>query len=66
MSQLAWSVDVNEFRALAGISQSGGGRNAHRGTNLPQYDHRVKRWRWTEVLVSVGLTPVQNEVLDRC
>ena len=45
MSQLAWSVDVNEFRALAGISQSGGGRNAHRGTNLPQYDHRVKRWR---------------------
>ena len=32
-----------EFRALAGISQSGGGgRNAHRGTNLPQYDHHVK------------------------
>ena len=50
----------------AGRDQSvQGGRNAHRGTNLPQYDHRVKRWRWTEVLVSVGRTPVQNEVLDR-
>ena len=27
-----------EFRALAGIR----GRNAHRGTNPPEYDHRVK------------------------
>ena len=42
VAALVWSVDVNEFRALAGISQSGGGRNAHRGTNLPQYDHHVK------------------------
>ena len=29
---------LNEFRALAGIR----GRNAHRGTDPPQYDHRVK------------------------
>ena len=29
---------LNEFRALAGIR----GRNAHRPTQPPQYDHRVK------------------------
>ena len=29
---------LNEFRALAGIR----GRNAHRGSNPPQYDDRVK------------------------
>jgi len=29
---------LNEFRALAGIR----GRNAHRATQPPQYDHRVK------------------------
>ena len=34
---------LNEFRALAGIR----GRNAHRGSNPPQYDHRGSRWRLT-------------------
>ena len=29
---------LKEFRALAGIR----GRNAHRGTQPPEYDHRVK------------------------
>ena len=42
MSQLAWSVDVNEFRAQAGISQSGGAQRAQRHESAAVYDHRVK------------------------
>ena len=42
-----------EFRALAGIR----GRNAHRGTNPPQYDHRVK------VELELGVSSLRTRVL---
>ena len=32
-----WAI-LKEFREMAGIR----GRNAHRGTTPPKYDHRVK------------------------
>ena len=42
VAALVWSVDVNEFRAQAGISQSGGAQRAQWHESAPQYDHHVK------------------------